>query len=110
MNNAYNNDRLNQPANGVNGAAVGFICGALIGAGVALLMAPAPGAETRRRIGETARKLKNEGTETARGLANQARSTIGAIQEGVSHGVKEGRAAYMSEKDSRSVYSEREGT
>jgi len=111
MNNAYNNnDRLNQPANGANGAAVGFICGALIGAGVALLMAPASGVETRRRLGETARKLKHDVPEKARGLANQARSTLGAIQEGVSHGVKEGRAAFMTEKETRSVYSEREGT
>jgi gas vesicle protein len=118
MNNAYNNERLGQPGNVVSGTAVGFICGALIGAGVALLMAPASGAETRRRLGETAQKLRREVPEKARGLANQARSTIGALQEGVSHGVKEGRAAfaagkdtrtsttYATEKDTRPVYTE----
>jgi len=37
--------------------ATGFIVGALFGAGVALLLAPAPGGETRKKLGETARRL-----------------------------------------------------
>src|SRR5262245_10208050 len=45
--------------NRTNDALVGFVCGAALGAGVALLLAPAKGAETRRRLGETARRLRN---------------------------------------------------
>lgn len=100
------NERTGQQITG-SGAAMGFICGALLGAGVALLMAPASGNETRRRLGETARRLRREVPEKARGLANQARSTIGALQEGVRQGVNEGRTTYEQQK---AVYSaEREG-
>jgi len=103
-----NNERIGQPG---NGTAMGFICGALLGAGVALLMAPATGGETRRRLGETARRLRREVPEKARALTNQARSTLGAFQQGVTHGVNEGRSAYDREKEAaRSLYSEREGT
>ena len=35
----------------------GFVVGAIVGAGLALLLAPGPGSETRRKVGETARKL-----------------------------------------------------
>jgi len=35
----------------------GFLIGAVFGAGIALLLAPGPGSETRRKVGEAARKL-----------------------------------------------------
>ena len=38
---------------------VGFLLGAAAGAGLALIFAPMAGDETRRHIGETARKLRN---------------------------------------------------
>ncbi|TMQ49650.1 MAG: hypothetical protein E6K75_08295 [Candidatus Eisenbacteria bacterium] len=41
----------------------GFLVGAMIGAGLALLLAPARGSETRRKVGETARKLGSAATE-----------------------------------------------
>jgi len=40
-----------------------FLVGAFCGAGLALLLAPAPGGETRRKLGETARKLGNRASE-----------------------------------------------
>lgn len=36
---------------------LGFVFGAVVGAGVALLLAPALGQDTRRKIGDTARSL-----------------------------------------------------
>jgi gas vesicle protein len=39
---------------------VAFLFGAVVGAGVALLMAPQSGEETRRRLGETARKVSDD--------------------------------------------------
>ncbi|HET9326553.1 MAG TPA: YtxH domain-containing protein [Candidatus Eisenbacteria bacterium] len=94
-----------------NGSAMGFIFGALLGAGVALLLAPAKGSETRHKLGETARRLRRDVPAKARGLANQARSTFGGLKEGVHQGINEGRSAYeQQQKDTRSVYSaEREG-
>src|SRR5438132_10683886 len=35
----------------------GFLLGAVVGAGIALLLAPAPGGETRKKLGQTARRL-----------------------------------------------------
>ena len=35
----------------------GFLMGAIVGAGLALLLAPAPGGETRQKLGETARRI-----------------------------------------------------
>jgi|KBSSwiStaDraftv2_1062776.scaffolds.fasta_scaffold181746_4 gas vesicle protein len=102
------NERTGQTTG--NGHAMGFLVGALLGAGIALLMAPAKGSDTRKKIGETARRLRREVPNKARGLANQARSTFGALQEGVNQGIHEGRSVYEQEKDARSVYSaEREG-
>jgi len=45
----------------------GFLLGAMVGAGLALLLAPAPGGETRKKVAETARRLGNRASEmTAR--------------------------------------------
>lgn len=41
----------------------GFLMGALFGAGLALLLAPASGGETRRRLGETARRVADAASE-----------------------------------------------
>jgi hypothetical protein len=53
---SYMNDA---PRSGAAGGipVAGFIVGALVGAGVALLLAPGPGEDTRRKLGETARRL-----------------------------------------------------
>ena len=51
---------LNDVPRGGTGTGItvaGFVVGALVGAGVALLLAPGPGNETRRKLGETARRL-----------------------------------------------------
>jgi gas vesicle protein len=49
--------------------------GALVGAGLALIFAPMAGRDTRRHIGETARKLKDGAT---------------GHMEGMKHAIKEG--------------------
>lgn len=43
--------------NRAGGAVAGFMFGAVVGAGAALLLAPATGRDTRRKIGSTARRL-----------------------------------------------------
>lgn len=37
--------------------AMSFAVGALVGAGIALLLTPAPGRDVRRRLGQTARRV-----------------------------------------------------
>jgi gas vesicle protein len=55
---------------GIAGFVTGMLIGALVGAGVALLFAPARGDRLRRRLGRGARHL---GERTRDGLAHAAR-------------------------------------
>ncbi|HEU4726143.1 MAG TPA: YtxH domain-containing protein [Candidatus Eisenbacteria bacterium] len=74
-----------------NKVLVGFLCGAAVGAGIALLTAPASGEETRKRIGETARKVAG----TTRDRFNRIRGRIDELghdlHDSVAHGVEEMR-------------------
>jgi gas vesicle protein len=47
---------------GISGIS-GFVLGAIVGASIALLFAPAPGHDTRRRVGETASRLGHKARE-----------------------------------------------
>ena len=74
--NPYSNDMSRSGPAGMSG----FMLGALVGAGVALLFAPAAGHDTRRRVGDTVRKLGSaardrmeEGKEHAKGMFEGAR-------------------------------------
>ncbi len=70
-----------------------FLLGAAIGAGVALLMAPQSGDETRAELRRGARRLKRK----ARDLADQSREVVDDLQ-------KQGRTAV---KDVRSSLEDR---
>src|SRR5918999_3527883 len=69
---------------------VAFVLGAVAGAAVALLMAPASGAETRRVLGDKAR----EGRERAEGAARQGREFLNRQRETINSAVERGREAY----------------
>lgn len=69
---------------------VAFVLGAVVGAAVALLMAPASGEETRRVLGEKAR----EGRQRAEDAARQGRDFINRQRETVSSAIDRGREAY----------------
>jgi gas vesicle protein len=75
----------------------GFLLGAVVGAGLALLLAPATGQDTRRRIGETARRLR----EDARHRVDQARGTISELKEDARAAVETGRDAFKRTRQSR---------
>jgi len=74
-----------------NKVLVGFLCGAAVGAGIALLTAPASGEETRKRIGATARKVAS----TTRERFNRIRGRFGELghdlNDSVAHGIEEMR-------------------
>src|SRR3954469_1092516 len=69
---------------------VAFVLGALTGAAVALLVAPAPGDEVRRLLAEKAR----DGREKANEAARQGREFINRQRETLSTAVERGREAY----------------
>jgi gas vesicle protein len=64
-----------------------FLIGAVAGAAVALLLAPATGEEMRRRLGERAR----EGREKAEEAARQGREFVNRQRDQVSTAVERGR-------------------
>ena len=72
-----------------NKIVVGFLCGAAVGAGIALLTAPSSGAVTRRRIGATARKVAH----TTRERFDRVRGRFGDLRrnfnDSVAHGAEE---------------------
>lgn len=82
-----------------NAPLVGFIVGAAVGAGIALLLAPASGSETRRRIGETSRRL---GSRVRNGV-DQARSQLSGLRHDVEAAMASGRESFVRERDARAA-------
>ncbi len=67
-----------------------FVLGAIAGAAVALLMAPATGDEMRRRLADKAREGKDRAGEAAR----QGREFIDRQRQTIASAVERGREAY----------------
>jgi gas vesicle protein len=67
-----------------------FVLGAVTGAAVALLMAPATGEETRRVLADKAR----EGRERANEAARQGRDFVSRQKDTLSSAIDRGREAY----------------
>ena len=65
-----------------------FLLGAAIGAGLAVLFAPAPGSETRRQLGEK-----------ARGLGEGAQDKLGSLRDVVKDGMQGAKAAVKEAGD-----------
>jgi len=77
---SYMNDETRGGTAGIT--VTGFIVGALVGAGVALLLAPGPGDETRRKLGETARRLGSAaGDAVNRGREEISKRTRGGQED-----------------------------
>ena len=76
---------------GAGSVLLAFILGAVSGAAVALLYAPATGRETREYLGDRAREGKQRATEAAaksREVLNQGRETLATA-------IDRGREAYQ---------------
>ena len=69
---------------------VAFVLGAITGAAIALLLAPASGEETRRILAEKAK----EGREKASDAARQGREFVNRQRENIATAVDRGREAY----------------
>jgi gas vesicle protein len=73
-----------------------FVLGAMAGAAVALLYAPASGEETRRKVAEKAR----EGREKAEAFAREGREFINRQRDTIATAVDRGRDAFERAKES----------
>jgi gas vesicle protein len=92
---------------------MGFVAGAVVGAGIALLMAPASGEETRRRLGDTARRMRQD----AKNRMSQARETLEDLKEDARSAIQTGRETFSQGRRQRtespnapSSYSEPDAT
>jgi gas vesicle protein len=75
---------------GAGGVMVAFMLGAIAGAAVALLMAPATGEETRRKLGERARESRDKAGEAAR----QGREFLRNQRDGLTTAFERGKEAF----------------
>jgi gas vesicle protein len=83
-----------------------FFIGGLVGAGVALLLAPQPGKETRQKIKELAEEAKEKATKYAEEVKSKVTSTVekgkGLVEEKkslIKTAVEAGKEAYAKEKE-----------
>jgi gas vesicle protein len=83
----------------VGGILTAFFLGALAGAAVALLFAPASGQETREYLGEKAREGKAKASETAR----QTREVLNRQRETIAAAIERGREAYREAREKENV-------
>ena len=76
-----------------------FLLGAVSGAALALLYAPATGRETREYLGEKAR----EGRERAGELAQKGRQAVTQGRETLTSAIERGREAYQHARTRETV-------
>ena len=80
-----------------------FVCGAIAGAAIALMFAPARGHETRdyiaqrgRRVKEKSREMLGEHGERLTSVVERGRETAREFSDRVSQAVEQGKAGYRS--------------
>lgn len=90
--NPYVNDDSSK--GGMTGVS-GFMLGALVGAGVALLFAPATGTDTRRKLGETAKRLGSAARDKIQEGKNQIQDRLQGERQGFEAGSSsQGQGSY----------------
>ena len=80
--------------NGAGNVMLAFLVGAVAGAAVALLYAPAAGRDTREFLGEKAR----EGRDRAAEAAARGREAVARSRETLATAIERGREAYEQAK------------
>jgi gas vesicle protein len=76
---------------------MGFALGAVVGAGLALLLAPASGRRTRQRLATTARRW----SESAGHTLDQARDTVTELGTDAKSAVRAGQDAFLHDRATR---------
>jgi gas vesicle protein len=82
---------------------LGFALGAVIGAGLALLLAPDSGKNTRHRLASTARRLSRNAEHTF----DRARETVTDLGADAKSAIKAGQEAFAHDRATRDSHSER---
>ena len=91
---------------GTGSIILAFFLGGLLGAGVALLLAPQPGEETRKKIKELAEEAKEKAAGYAEQVKGKVTSTVGKGKEIIEEkktlittAIEAGKEAYGKEKE-----------
>lgn len=87
----HENPQVNgTPGGAGSSVAMGFVLGAVVGAGIALLLAPGSGSDTRKRLADAGRRL---GGAARKGL-DQARDTVSDLKQDATSALEAGREAF----------------
>jgi gas vesicle protein len=82
---------------------IGFALGAVVGAGLALLLAPDSGKKTRQRLAATARRWSDDAGSTI----DQARHTVAELGADAKCAIKAGQEAFVHDRATRESRSDR---
>ena len=74
-------------------AVLAFLCGAAVGAGLALLLAPASGRETRHKVADGARRLREGMDGKLADLKETISNRASEIKRDVTDAIEAGRGA-----------------
>jgi gas vesicle protein len=84
------------PRGAGSSVAMGVVFGALVGAGIALLLAPGTGKDTRRRLADAGRRWGG----AARSKLDQARHTASDLKQDAKSALEAGREAFKRGQES----------
>ena len=84
---------------GAGSVLLAFILGAVSGAAVALLYAPASGKETREFLGEKAREGRDKAADVAAQAAARGREVVAQSRETLANAIERGREAYNQARE-----------
>ena len=84
---------------GAGSVLLAFILGAVSGAAVALLYAPATGKETREFLGEKAREGRDKAAEVAAQAAARGRDVVAQGRDTLANAIERGREAYNQARE-----------
>lgn len=82
-----------------SGGVSAFLIGLAIGAGLALLFAPASGAETRRRLTRGARRVRRAAGDVAEGVSDAVGDSFAVARQRVAEGIDAARDTIAAKRE-----------